>query len=146
MPALRSCSPNPLSKKLDSNAPDGVVATPLTVTAVPSGSDRACAMDTTRCEASTAWAGGAKPTEARIRNRTGMQRRHEVIRISFPRVVPGSAVAVFERGELGFLLPLQACFRTAGEERPAGRAGVGCAQPVAGTRCGRHEGAGAAPQ
>src|SRR4051794_1495038 len=108
MPALRSCSPKPLSKKLDSNAPDGVVATPLTVTAVPNGRVRACAMDTTRCASAAAWVGGAKPTEARTRNRTGMQRRHEDIRTSFPHIVPGSAVTVFERGELGFLLPLQA--------------------------------------
>src|SRR3954452_16006337 len=66
--------------------------------------------------------------------------------IDGPHVVPDSAVTVFERGELGFLLPLQARFRTAGEERPAGRAGMGCAQPVAGTRCGRDEGVRAAPQ
>ena len=54
------------------------------------------------------WLGSAKPTEAITSNRTEIQRRHEDIRTPFPHTTPGSAVAVFERGELGFLLPLQA--------------------------------------
>src|SRR5690349_6699281 len=44
MPALRSCSPKPTSKKLDAKAPLGVVTLPSTVTRLPRGSARAASM------------------------------------------------------------------------------------------------------
>ena len=48
MPAPSSCIPKPSSKKLEANAPDGVLTVPSIVTRDPSGKARAAAIEVER--------------------------------------------------------------------------------------------------